>query len=139
MVDLSGKIFYYYIYCMKKRFLLIIILFICILSFITFFLILNYLDPYEYRIIGVIFIIFTFILWLSSLLTMIFYFFKKVYFRWKVYLSNVLSSFRQGFFVSIFLFWLIIFKIMWAWILVTWFLFFILILFLELFIQNISD
>ena len=124
---------------MKKRFLLLIILFICIFSFVVFFLILNYLDPYEYKIIGISFVVFSFILWLSSFFTFVFYFFKKVYYRWRVYLSNVLSSFRQGFFVSIYLLWLIVFKIIWVWMLVTWAIFFIFILFLELFIQNVSE
>lgn len=124
---------------MKKRFLLLIILFIFLFSLVTFYLILNYLDPLEYQTIGIVFIVFTFLLWLSSLFALIIYFFKKIYFRWKVYLSNVLSSFRQWFFFSLYLLWLIIFKILWASLLVTWFLFFVFILFLELFIQNITN
>lgn len=124
---------------MKKRFLLLIILFIFLFSLVTFYLILNYLDPLEYQTIGIVFIIFTFLLWLSSFFALIIYFFKKIYFRWKVYLSNVLSSFRQWFFFSLYLLWLIFFKILWASLLVTWFLFFVFILFLELFIQNITN
>lgn len=123
----------------KKRLLLIIIMSIFLLSSLVFFLILNYLDPYEFKTLSVFLLWFTFMLWLSSFFTIIFYFLKKVYFRWKVYLCNVLSSFRQGFFVSLFIILLIVFKKIWAWTSLAYFLLFLFISFLELFIQNITE
>lgn len=124
---------------MKKRLLLLIILFILIISSISFYFILNYLDPYEYKIISIIFIIFSFILMVSSFFTLILFFLKKVYYRWNIYIHNVINSFRQWFFISLYMIWLIIFNNIWAWIIWTWFLFFIFLFFIELLIQNINE
>jgi len=118
---------------MKKRFLLFLIFIMCIISITTFILILNYLDPYEYKMLGIISITITFILWISTLLTILLYFFKKIYYRWRVYVYHVLTSFRQWFFTS-----LLLFNILWASLLVTWLLSFTILMFLELFIQNLE-
>jgi len=123
---------------MKKRFLLLIIFIIFVICLITFFLILNYLDPYEYKIAAMSSVIFTFVLWVSTFITLVLYIIKKIYYRWRVHVYHVLSSFRQGFFVSIFLVWMIIFYILWSSLILTWFLLFILFIFLELFIQNLE-
>jgi len=123
---------------MKKRFLLFIIFIIFVLSLITFILILNYLDPYEYKVTAILSIIFTFILWISTFLTLFFYFIKKVYFRGRVYTYHVLSSFRQWFFIALYFFALILFNIIWTSLFLTWFLLLILFSFLELFIQNLE-
>lgn len=124
---------------MKKRLLLFIILLIFIFSSISFYFILNYLDPYEYKTFSISLIIISFILSVSSFLTLLLFFLKKVYYRWNVYVYNVISSFRQWFLISIFLIWLIIFNKIWAWIYLTWFLFFIFLFFIELFIRNIIE
>ncbi len=123
---------------MKKRFLLFIIFIIFIFSSVTFILILNYLDPYEYKVMGLSSIIFTFILWISTFFTMVLYFLKKIHYRWRVYLYHVLTSFRQWFFISIFILALIFFNILGASIILTWFVLFIILSFLELFIQNLE-
>lgn len=123
---------------MKKRFLLFIIFIMFVLSLVTFVLILNYLDPYEYKITALISIIFTFILWISTFVTLFLYFFKKIYFRGRVYIYHVLSSFRQSFFISIFALVLIFFNILWASLLLTWWLLLLILTFLELFIQNLE-
>jgi len=123
---------------MKKRFLLFIIFIIFVLSLITFILILNYLDPYEYKITSIISIVFTFMLWVSTFLTIILYFFKKIYFRGRVYVYHVLSSFRQWFFISMFILSMIYFNILWASLIITWFLLLLILMFLELFIQNLQ-
>lgn len=127
------------IVCMKKRFLLFIIFIIFVFSLITFVLILNYLDPYQYKVTAIVSITFAFVLWVSTFLTIIFYFFKKIYYRWRVYVYHVLTSFRQGFFVSLFFVWLILFNLMWASLIVTWLLLLIILIFLELFIQNLEN
>ena len=108
-------------------------------SSITFILIFNYLDPYQYKIFAIISIIFTFILWFSSISTIILYFFKKIYYRWRVYVYHVLSSFRLWFLASIFLVSMIFFNLIGASLLITWLLLLIIILFLELFIQNLEN
>jgi hypothetical protein len=123
---------------MKKRFLLLIIFIIFLFSLVTFILILNYLDPYEYKIIAIISIVFTFILWVSTFFTIVLYFFKKIYYRGRVYLYHVLSSFRQWFFISLFAFSLFFFNILWVSIFLTGFLVFIILVFLELFIKNLE-
>jgi len=124
---------------MKKRFLLMVIFIMFLFSSITFILIFNYLDPYQYKIFAIISIIFTFILWFSSISTIILYFFKKIYYRWRVYVYHVLSSFRQWFLASIFLVSMIFFNLIGASLLITWLLLLIIILFLELFIQNLEN
>ena len=124
---------------MKKRFLLLIISFIFLISVLTFFLILNYLDPYQYRLISIISIVTTFIFWVSTFCSLFLYFIKKIYFRWKVYLFHVLSSFRQGIFISFFIVSLFFFNIIWAPLLLTWLLVFIFLFFLELLINNIKN
>lgn len=124
---------------MKKRFLLLIIFIIFLFSLVTFILILNYLDPYEYRITAITSIIFTFILWVSTFFTIVLYFFKKVYYRGRVYLYHVLSSFRQWFFISLFAITLVFFNILWVSLLLTWLLLLIIFTFLELFIQNLEN
>jgi hypothetical protein len=124
---------------MKKRFLLFIIFIMFLFSLITFILIFNYLDPYQYKVFGIIAISFTFLLWLSSIFTIIFYFFKKIYFRGRVYVYHVLSSFRQWFLLALFLFLLILFNRIWASLLITWWLLLIIFTFLELFIQNLEN
>lgn len=122
----------------KKRFILSIIFVIFAISMVTFFLILNYLDPYEYKITAIVSIITTFVLWVSTFLTLLLYFIKKIYYRWRVYVYHVLTSFRQWFFVSLFFVSMIFFNILWASLLLTWFLLVILFIFLELFIQNLE-
>ena len=122
----------------KKRFILFIILTIFFCSFLSFFLILNYLDPFEYKLLATILIILTFVLSLSSFFALVFYFFKKIYYRWEVFLSHVKSSFRQWFFISLFFVWIVFFKFMGVDLLFSSTLLFILLLFLELFIQNLE-
>lgn len=124
---------------MKKRFILLIISFIFFISLITFILILNYLDPYENKIISIILIIITFIFWVSALSSLFLYFIKKIYYRWKVFISHVLSSFRQGILISLFIISIIFFNYIWAQLLLTWISVLVLFLFIELFIQNLGS
>jgi hypothetical protein len=70
---------------------------------------------------------------------LIFYFIKKIHYRGEVLVNHISSSFRQWFFISIFLIWLAIFYRIGVPIYFTWFLLLVLLLFLELFIQNIYN
>ena len=124
---------------MKKSFVLLIILVTFLLSFISFFLILNYLDPYSFPILAVSFLVFTFFAWLSSFFTLLIYFFKKVYNRWDVYIYHVKSSFRQAVFLTLFIIGSVIFYIFKAPLLVSITLLWILFIFLELFINSLES
>jgi len=124
---------------MKKSFVLLIILITFLLSFISFFLILNYLDPYSFPILAVSFLVFTFFAWLSSFFTLLIYFFKKVYNRWDVYIYHVKSSFRQAVFLTLFIIGSVIFYIFKAPLLVSITLLWILFIFLELFINSLES
>ena len=121
----------------KKRFTLAIIFITCVLSWVTFFLVLSYLDPYEHTIIAMSTLVISFILGISGTMSLIIYFFKKIYYRGEVYLFHVVHSFRQGFFVSLFLLWCVIFVIIGAPIIASVALA-MLLGFLEVFIQDIS-
>lgn len=121
---------------MKKRFLLFLIFLIFVICSTTFVVILNYLDPFEYTKIALWSLVFSYLFWLSSLLCLILYIIKKIYFRWNITIYHVLVSFRQGFFISVFFLILVFFNYYWASIIFTSFLTFIVLFFLELFIKN---
>lgn len=122
---------------MKKSFLLIIIFIMFVVSLTTLLLILNYVDPEKYNFfLSFGSLLFSYTLTVSSFLALLFYFFKKIYFRWKVYIYHVLTSFRQGFLISVFWASVIYFNYIWAPIIISSILLFIILFFLELFIEN---
>lgn len=121
---------------MKKRFLLFLIFLIFVICSATFVVILNYLDPFEYTKIALWSLVFSYLFWLSSLLCLILYIIKKIYFRWNITIYHVLVSFRQAFFISVFFLILLFFNYYWASLIFTSFLTFIVLFFLELFIKN---
>lgn len=121
---------------MKKRFLLFLLFIIFLISLTTLVLILKYLDPYDYKILALGSIIFSYFLAFSSIVAIFLYFIKKVYFRWNVYVFHVLTSFRQWFFISLFFLSLLYFNYLNAPIFVTWLFTFLILFFLELFIKN---
>jgi len=123
----------------KKSLTLLIIFVTSLLSWGTFFLVLSYLDPYEHTVIALSVLIICFILGISSLMWLWIYFFKKIYYRWDVYLFHVINSFRQGFFVSLFLLWTITFKIIGAPFIIASLALAMLFTFLELFIQDLAQ
>jgi len=123
---------------MKKSFLLFVIFLIFIFSSVTFYMIINYLDPYINKIISISFVSFTFVLSIATFFTLILFFIKKIHYRWRVELFHVKSSFRQWFFISLFATWIVIFKILNAPIIILAFLLISILLFLELFIRNLD-
>ncbi|NUJ98200.1 hypothetical protein HGA92_05450 [Candidatus Gracilibacteria bacterium] len=124
---------------MKKRLLIFIIFITFLITLGTFFIVLNYLDPYKNTFIALGALSFSFILSLSSILSLFIYFFKKIYYRGEVYIFHILSSFRQAFMVSIFIFGLFLFFHLGALSIVTFFLLFILLFLIELFIQSMQN
>ncbi len=124
---------------MKKRLLILILFVIFIISLVTFYLLLHYFDPYQNIVMWISFIIIIFLLLSTSFFTIILYFIKKVYYRWEVFLSHVIISFRQSFLLSIYILWLVYFYNLWTPVYLTWFLLMITILFLELLLKNLKD
>lgn len=124
---------------MKKRFLLLIIFVMFLFTTGSFFVIINYLDPYQNLILWLITLIFSFLFSLSSFFSLIIYFIKKIYHRGNVYIFHVLESFRQGFFIGLFILGVLSFLSLWVLNFLTFFLLFIILFFLELFLQNIWE
>jgi hypothetical protein len=124
---------------MKKQFLLLIILTTFIISSLSLFLILNYMDPYSTPKTSISFLVITFFTSLSTFLSLFIYFIKKIHYRWDVYIYHVKTSFRQATFITLFILSSIIFYIFKAPMFVTVSLLFILFLFLELFIGSLQN
>lgn len=124
---------------MKKRFVLFIIFIMLIINIITLFLILKYVDPYFNKTIWVSSLIVTFILSVSTFFTFILYIFKKIYYRWEVFIYHVLTSFRQSFLFSVFIVWLMFFYIENIPMILTSFLLLIMLFFIEFLFQNIKN
>ena len=97
------------------------------------------MDPYEYTFLALILAIFSFVLGTSSFFAFVLYFIKKIYFRGKVYVQNVFTSFRQWFFISLFVVLLVYFHHLGASIYVVILPLMFALLFLELFFQNLQD
>lgn len=122
-----------------KNILLIILILLFIVSSLILILTLKYINPFTANMGIIISMIISFILSISSILSLIFYFIKKIHYRWEVLINHIISSFRQAFLISLFFVWLIIFYKIGVPIYFSWFLLFILLLFFELFIQNIYN
>lgn len=120
-----------------KWFLLIVLSLVSLISILILILTLKYIDPFTANKWILISLIISFVLLISSVLALIFYFIKKIHYRWEVLVNHIISSLRQWFFIAIFFVWLAIFERIGVPIYLSWFLLFILIFFLELFIQNI--
>ncbi len=124
---------------MKKKFLLFIIITVFFISILSLLLILNFVDPYSSKIIGIFSIIVSFVLSITTFLSLFFYLFKKVYYRGDVFLYHVYTSFRQSFFISLFLLFSIIFYYFTILNYFNFLFILLLFLFLELFIKSLED
>lgn len=122
---------------MKKRILLTMLLIIFAVSSFTLFLIVNYMNPYSSYTISMITIMTTSLLSATSFLTLFLYFFKKVYYRWEIFLGHIFSSLRQAFLLTAYIIWLIIFNRIWVISFETAFLAFLILAFVELLVQNL--
>lgn len=72
----------------------------------------------------------------SSFLTLLIFFFKKIYYRWEIYVRNLNSSLRQAILVTLFILWNIIFFDTWVFSYKTSALLFFVIFFIELIFQS---
>jgi len=128
---------------MKKKILLLTILIIFILNLATFLLILNFLDPLwsteKSQIISLILFTITLFLTITPLLTLIIYFFKRIYYRWEVFISHIFSSSRQASLTTAYWCCLLhfyrtnVFTLQTAWLLA------LALIFIELFFQNFEN
>ncbi len=123
---------------MKTNIFLTLIFVIFLISVTTLILVLNFMDPYSNRTISVITAGISFVLSVSTFFTFIIYFFKKIYFRWEVFLIHLFASLRQSFFIASFLLAILFFIPMWILTWLTWGLLLIIFLFIELLIQNME-
>lgn len=76
---------------------------------------------------------------LSSSFSLLIYFFKKIYYRWEIYLSNLNSSLRQGIFLAIFIMWMILFYATKVFNYKTSLLLLVMLIFIELIFQSMKD
>ncbi len=124
---------------MKIKIFLTFIFILFIISLTTLILILNFMDPYSNTRIAIITASISFVLSLTSFLTFILYFFKKIYYRGEVFLYHLTSSFRQSFLLSLAFLWVIFFMKLWIISFLSVFLLFLIIIFIELLIQNLRE
>lgn len=133
----SKFLFFYKNMCMLKNILLLSLFVIFLMSLLTFFFIIHYLDPYKNTVLAVIAISLNVNFLLTSFFTLCIYFFKKVYYRWEVFVTHIFSSLRQGILLSFFLFSMLVCMVLGI---VTWYIFvllFITFVFIELLFQNL--
>ena len=122
---------------MTKGLLLIFLFLVFIISTIMIILILKYIDPYTANGIVLFSLFLSFLLAITTFLALIFYFVKKIHYRGEVLTTHLSSSFRQGLFVAIFFIGLGVFERLGVPMVFTAILFSALLIFLELFIQNV--
>jgi hypothetical protein len=122
-----------------KNFVLLILLLVFITSSFTILLIAKYIDPFSVSTGIILSFLLSIILSISTFFSLIFYSIKKIHYRWQVLLSHISSSFRQWFFIATFVIWVWLFIRMWVPIYFSWLLFFILLISIESFIQNIKS
>lgn len=86
---------------MKRRFILLLLLMIWLISLMSFFSILNFLDPYENEILAPSFLVVSFLSTLLWIWSVILYFIKKIYYRGEIGMSHIFASMRQSLLVGI--------------------------------------
>ena len=125
-------------FCYKfmKNFYLSLIFFTGVINFITFLLILFYVDPYTYKNVAYVSFVITFNISFACLLSLIVFFIKKIYYRGAVDYRNILASVRQSGFLSLFITWIVIFYIVKAPLVLSFLLLFMIFIFLEVIAQS---
>lgn len=122
---------------MKKKLILLIVLIIFLITSLTWYLTYDYLDPFRNTTVTFIAVITEFILFCVSFFTMVLYVFKKVLYRWEVFLEHVFSSLRQSFLITWFFIGSGVFYRLWVFEFSTVFLLFVICLFIELLFDNL--
>ena len=122
---------------MKRRVILLMILAISILSGMSFVSLLWYFDPYAYKILALFLLGLSFTWFFWWIMTLLLYFIKKIYFRGDIGIYHVLSSMRQSLLVCVMIMGSVYIYGLWIPMLVPLLLIAALIVFFELFIQNL--
>ncbi len=121
---------------LKRRVILIIIFCIFIITSVSFGSMLFYFDPYQHKVLSLLLIGVCFTSMISTFIALIFYFFKKVYYRWDVWVYHIVTSLRQSFFLALLLMGIFMIQILGIPLLIPVMLLICSFLFLELFIQS---
>ncbi len=87
---------------LKRRIILLILCTIGILSITSCISLLRYFDPYAHVWLAIGLLVVCFLLAVTSVLGVMIYFFKKIYYRGEVGIYHILTSLRQSFFVALF-------------------------------------
>lgn len=118
---------------------LLTLLIIFLTSSVSMALLLYYMDPDSNLKVAYITIGVAAFLCISSLLSLIIYFFKKIYYRWEMFMSNLNSCLRQAIFVTTYILWIIVFNNIWVLNYKTALLLLVPLLFIEILFQSITD
>lgn len=121
------------------RLYLLTLLVIFLTSSVSMMLLFYYMDPESNLKIAYITNWVATFLSISSLLSLLIYFFKKIYYRWEMYLYHLNSSLRQAIFLTSYIMWIIIFNNIWVLNIKTASLLLVPIIFIEILFQSISD
>jgi len=123
---------------LQRRFLLLMLMLIACISTISCISLLRYFDPYLNIPLGLSLLWISIFLSITSVVSVVLYFCKKIYFRWEVYIYNVMSSIRQASFISIYILSIVMFAFLWLSVVIPIIVVFFMFLFLELFIRSIN-
>lgn len=123
----------------KIRIYLLVLMIIFITSLLSALLLVFYMDPINDTKIAISLMLIALFLCISSFTSILIYFFKKIYYRWEIFMSNLNSSLRQWIFLAIFIIWNWFFYNIWVMDLRTVSLFLTVIIFIELIIQAITN
>lgn len=121
------------------RLYILILLIIFLTSSLSVVLLSNYLNPEINLVVAYVSMWTAFFLAVSSILSLIIYFFKKIYYRWEMFLSHLNSSLRQWMFITAYIIWIIIFNNIWVLNYTTSLLLLVPLVFIEILFQAISN
>lgn len=108
-------------------------------SLLSMILLFYYMDPESNLSVAIATITTASFLSLSSLFTLVIYFFKRIYYRWEMFISNLNSSLRQWILLAWYILWVITFYSVWVYNLKTAILLLISLIFIELIFQSMTD
>lgn len=123
---------------MQKRLIIILLFTIFIFSSATFFSTIQYVDPYANIVLAISALTVSFVMSFVSLVTICLYFFKKIYYRGEVYTYHIFTSLRQSILGALLVIFYVVLQSMGVPIIFPIVLATGVVIFLELFFQNIE-
>lgn len=118
---------------------LLILFIIFLTSLLSMILLFYYMDPESNLNVAIVTIATASFLCLSSFFTLIIYFFKKIYYRWEMFISNLNSSLRQWILLVWYILGIITFYSIWVYNIKTAILLLVSLIFIELIFQSMTD